>query len=164
MCVLKIFSILKKKVHIPLSAQLPMHSSIIVKAFEHTNVQLHDHLRCRTWRHIINQVCARVWISNMWKSMYVCMRACYLQNMRHSNIWSTRNVTLGAYDHESMRACEHSSMWAIKQGSIHEWAWDNMIFHVHMSQAKHVITCEHKWIHACEHKHQSMWLHEHPSL
>ena len=49
-----------QKLHIPLTSQSPQQSSIIVKAFDCTNVQLQDHLSLQAYRHIIIQVCAYV--------------------------------------------------------------------------------------------------------
>lgn len=117
-------------------------------------------------------VCTCVLISNMWISTYVCIGACWRQNMWHSSIWSTRNVSLGACDHLSMWVSKHSSMWA--------WNDDikGTVFHVHMWQAKqeHVTlranmpVYQKKSKHVCEHviikasKYMSMSTHKYVGM
>ena len=52
---------LKTQVYIPRTYQLPQHSSKIVKAFQRTNVQLHNDLSHQAYTRISFQVCAHVY-------------------------------------------------------------------------------------------------------
>ena len=162
------------QVHISLTAQFPQHSSIVVKAFEHKNVQLHDHLSLQAY--IINQVCAHVCgyetceYQCMWAWEHVIIKTCGIVAYDQKGMWAWEHVIIKACERVSIQACEHPSMWSIKQVSIQVWVWENTIFHVHMWQAKHVRTCVHKSIRACEHviikmsKRMNMRAHRHVGM
>ena len=56
----KAHEILRTQVHIPQIFQSPWHSSKMIKTFECTNVQLHDHLILQAYTNISIQVCAHM--------------------------------------------------------------------------------------------------------
>ena len=59
------------KVHIPKIFQSSQHLSKIVKAFERTNVQLHDNLSLQAYTNISIQECAHVCGNHT--SEYICL-------------------------------------------------------------------------------------------
>ena len=109
------------QVHIPLTAKLPQHSSTVLKVFEHTNVQLHDHLSLQGYRHIIIQVC--VYMYGYQTSEYQCMRTWSMRSSKHVSMGSSNHVSM---EHVILKASENGSMQLSRHVSMEAYDYPSM--------------------------------------